>query len=69
MNFGTLKFMNHFRGYGFVHDDSGIDVFLHASALQLAGIDPATLQDGETRFSYDIETAQKGPMAVDVTLA
>jgi cold shock CspA family protein len=51
---GTLRFWNE-KGWGFITNDAGGSDFLHASALRQSGINQDTLQDGITRFSYDVE--------------
>jgi CspA family cold shock protein len=60
---GTVKFYNSSRGYGFIQPDSGDkDVFVHASALERAGI--SILRDGQ-KVSFDTETDQRsGKIAV-----
>jgi CspA family cold shock protein len=48
------------RGFGFVADDSGgLDIFLHISALQSAGIDPDNTRKGE-RLTFDVESTRDG---------
>jgi CspA family cold shock protein len=57
---GTLKMWNADRGFGFIADDSGgPDIFLHVSALQLAGIDPDNITKGE-RLTFDVESRRDG---------
>jgi cold shock protein len=57
---GTLKMWNADRGYGFIADDSGgPDIFLHVSALQSAGNDPANIRKGD-RLTFDVESARDG---------
>jgi CspA family cold shock protein len=60
---GTVKFYNSSRGYGFIQPDSGDkDVFVHASALERAGI--PMLRDGQ-KVSFDTETDKRsGKIAV-----
>lgn len=60
---GTVKFYNSTRGYGFIQPDNGDkDVFVHASALERAGV--AVLRDGQ-KVSYSAETDPKsGKIAV-----
>ena len=54
---GTVKFFNHDRGYGFIEpEDGGKDVFVHATAVERAGIPP--LNDGQ-KISYEIETDER----------
>lgn len=69
MTFGSLKFFDQNKGFGFiVTDDVGPDVFLHASAVRSAGINPEALVDG-TRLSFDVQQDNKGLKAVDIALA
>jgi CspA family cold shock protein len=66
---GTVKFYNRQKGYGFIQpDDGGKDVFVHATALERAGIDG--LNDGQ-RVTFDTrEDRRSGKIAVDkITLA
>jgi CspA family cold shock protein len=60
---GTVKFYNSSRGYGFIQPDAGDrDVFVHASALERAGI--SSLRDGQ-KVSFDTETdPRSGKIAV-----
>ena len=51
---GFLKMWNADRGFCFIKDDSGgPDMFLHISALQLAGIDPDNIRKGD-RLTFDV---------------
>ena len=57
MDTGTVKWYNDQKGYGFIApDQGGKDVFVHASALERAGI--RSLRDGQ-KVSYEIETDQR----------
>jgi CspA family cold shock protein len=57
---GTLKMWNADRGFGFIGDDSGgPDIFLHVSAMQSAGIDPANIRKGD-RLTFDVESTRDG---------
>lgn len=50
---GTVKFFNHDRGYGFIQpDQGGPDVFVHATAVERAGLPP--LNEGQ-KVSYEVE--------------
>jgi CspA family cold shock protein len=54
---GTVKFYNSARGYGFIKpDEGGADLFVHASALERAGM--RDLVEGQ-KVSFDIETNQR----------
>ena len=64
MNTGTVKFYNEQKGYGFIApDDGGKDVFVHATALERAGM--RSLSEGQ-KVSFDTrEDRRTGKMAVD----
>jgi CspA family cold shock protein len=54
---GTVKFFNVQKGYGFIKpDDGGIDVFVHISAVERAGL--RSLVEGQ-RVSFDIEADRR----------
>ena len=53
MSTGTVKFFNTTKGFGFIQPDDGAkDVFIHASALERAGI--SMISEGQ-KLSYDLE--------------
>ena len=55
---GTVKFFNHSRGFGFITpDDGGKDVFVHATALERAGI--SAINEGD-KVSFEIEDDRRG---------
>jgi CspA family cold shock protein len=55
---GTVKFFNAAKGFGFIEpDEGGKDVFVHASALEAAGI--RALNEGD-RVSFDLEDDRRG---------
>ena len=55
---GTVKFFDSAKGYGFITDDAGgKDAFVHVSAVQAAGMQSL---DKDARFSYDLESDQRG---------
>jgi len=64
MQTGTVKFYNDQKGYGFIQPDSGgKDVFVHATALQRAGL--RALNEGQ-KVSFDTaEDRRTGKIAVD----
>ncbi len=65
MSKGTVKWFNNQKGYGFISDESGSDVFVHFSSLTMDGF--KTLEEGAA-VSYDITEGAKGPQAVNVTV-
>lgn len=54
---GTVKFYNDVRGYGFIQQSGGADIFVHASALRESGID--MLREGDT-VAYEIVPTRGG---------
>ncbi|MBU2513496.1 cold-shock protein [bacterium] len=61
---GTVKWFNDSKGFGFIEQEGGKDVFVHHSAINSAGF--KSLKEGD-RVSFDIEEGQKGPSAANVT--
>ena len=68
MTTGTVKFYNDQKGFGFIEPtDGGKDVFVHATALERAGMGP--LRDGQ-KVEFETEVYQRsGKTAVSVTKA
>ena len=64
MNKGTVKWFNNQKGYGFISDSEGNDVFVHYSGLNMEGF--KSLDEGQ-QVEYDVIQGQKGPQAVSVT--
>ncbi len=62
---GIVKWFNERKGYGFIEQDEGPDVFVHHSGINASGF--KSLNEGD-RVSFDIEDGQKGPRAVNVTV-
>lgn len=60
---GTVKWFNSEKGFGFISQENGPDVFAHFSAIQSDGF--RTLNDGEV-VTFDIEEGQRGPQAVNI---
>ncbi|MEK6194010.1 MAG: cold-shock protein [Deltaproteobacteria bacterium] len=66
MNNGIVKWFNPGKGFGFIEQEDGPDVFVHHSAINSDGF--RSLNEGD-RVSFDIEQGQKGPAAANVTLS
>lgn len=62
---GTVKWFNNSKGYGFITDEGGNDVFVHYSGLNMEGF--KTLEEGQT-VEYDLTEGAKGAQAVNVTV-
>ncbi len=61
---GTVKFFNDTKGFGFIEQESGPDVFVHFSAIKAEGF--KTLSEGQ-KVEFTITQGQKGPQAENVT--
>jgi CspA family cold shock protein len=62
---GTVKWFNNSKGYGFIEQDDGPDVFVHHSDINATGF--KSLNEGD-RVSFEVEQGQKGARAVNVTV-
>ncbi len=65
MTNGIVKWFNDRKGYGFIEQEGGPDVFVHHSGINGNGF--KSLAQGD-RVSFDTEQGQKGPAAVNVTV-
>jgi CspA family cold shock protein len=61
---GTVKWFNDAKGFGFIQQDSGADVFVHFSQIQGDGF--KSLADGD-RVSFDVASGPKGQQASNVS--
>jgi CspA family cold shock protein len=63
MSEGTVKWFNDSKGFGFIEQDGGKDVFVHHSAIQADGF--KSLAEGD-RVSFEVVAGPKGPAAEKV---
>ena len=64
MNKGTVKWFNNQKGFGFISDEQGNDVFVHYSGLNMDGF--KSLEEGQ-EVEFEVVQGAKGPQATNVT--
>ncbi len=60
---GTVKWFNNQKGYGFISDESGKDVFVHYTGIKSEGF--KSLDEGQA-VEFDVTEGTKGPQAINV---
>ncbi|WP_313584681.1 cold-shock protein [Lacrimispora sp.] len=63
MNKGTVKWFNASKGFGFITDEQGNEIFVHFSGLAMDGY--KFLDDGQS-VTFDVTEGNRGPQAVNV---
>ena len=63
MSKGTVKWFNNQKGYGFICDEQGNDVFVHYTGLKMSGF--KSLEEGQT-VEFEVVNGAKGPQATNV---
>jgi len=65
MTNGTVKWFNDQKGFGFIEQESGPDLFVHHSGINADGF--KSLNEGDS-VTFDIQQGPKGPSAVNVSV-
>lgn len=63
MNKGTVKWFNNQKGFGFISDEQGNDIFVHYTGLNMDGF--KSLEDGQS-VTFDVTKGARGMQAVNV---
>jgi len=63
---GIVKWFDNRKGYGFIEQGDGPDVFVHHSGINATGF--KSLNEGDS-VTFDVEQGKKGPSAVNVTVS
>ncbi len=61
---GSVKWFNEAKGFGFIEQDNGPDLFVHFSQIQGEGF--KSLAEGGERVSFDVTQGDKGPQSTNV---
>ena len=62
---GTVKWFNDQKGYGFIEQEGGPDVFVHHSGIEMSGF--KSLKEGQN-VAFEVSQGQKGPAATNVQI-
>lgn len=66
MQKGTVKWFNNQKGFGFICDEQGKDIFVHYTGLSMEGF--KSLEEGQS-VEFEVVEGAKGPQATNVTVA